>query len=157
MLSPPPPRSAHPLTSETGKGVSSEGQFLLPPPTPTPPFLVPPLPPVFRQPPTQDERAVAEGTHLGDTFSLVYGLLAVLWAEGAFPCPPEEGHCVYPGPCSLPAIPAVLSRSPPFPTSMYYLLRLEYVGNPPGLLGSPSFPPHLPDTPTPPRLVRCQV
>lgn len=39
------PRSTHPITSETGEKVYSEGQFLSPPPTQiTPPsFPVPPL------------------------------------------------------------------------------------------------------------------
>lgn len=164
MLSHPPPRSAHPVTSETGERVSSEGQFLPSSPTQTPPFWFHHCP-VFGQPPRQDERAVAEGTHFGDTVSVACGLLAVLWGEAAFSCAPKEGHRLYPGPCSPPATLAVLrtgilssqSRSAPFPTSPYHLLRLEYVGSPPGLLGFPSFLPGLPDPPPPIGEMSCLV
>lgn len=94
---PPTPQKcpSHKLEDYLGRECLLKASSSLLPLLRYPPFLVPPLP-VFRQPPRQDERAVAEGTHFGDTFSMVCGLLAILWAEAAFPCTPEEGHHVCP-------------------------------------------------------------
>lgn len=106
---PPTPQKcpSHKLGDCLGRECPLKASLSLLPQLRYPSFLVPPLP-VFRQPPRQDERAVAESTHFGDTFPMVCGLLAILWAEAAFPCTPEEGHHVCPGSCSLPTTLAVL-------------------------------------------------